>query len=361
MTFTTLHKINKIFYFTTLVLYLLIYFGMLFQIVLGIVQITIGIILLTKMKELSKEKKRKILLYWLLVFTAFILILCSYTLENVLGNFVIIFLFPMLIATYFYFLTANITSDSFLKAEWKNLALFNYEVDARILEKYVPVGTEIDLWNNKCYVSLVGFMFKNTKVLGVKIPFHVNFEEVNLRFYVKRFENGEWKRGVVFIKEIVPKKAITFIANTLYQEHYETQKMNHEIIENDTTQTFVYQWRNNEKWNTIELETEKKPTEIEIDSEAEFITEHYFGYTKIDEENTFEYEVQHPRWKQFRVLNHKIDVDFQENYGNDFEFLETTIPTSIFLAKGSAIEVKNKCKLAEIQIQQNLTATINSY
>jgi len=99
---------------------------------------------------------------------------------------------------------------NFLKAEWKNLALFNYEIDAEILEKYLPAGTEIDIWNNKCYVSLVGFMFKNTKVLGVKIPFHVDFEEVNMRFYVKRFESDEWKRGVVFIKEIVPKKSNHF-------------------------------------------------------------------------------------------------------------------------------------------------------
>ncbi len=211
MTFTTLHKINKIFYFTTLGLYLLVYFGMLFQIVLGIVQITLAIILLAKMKELSKEKKRKIQLYWLLVVTDFLLIVINSITGNDLGNFICIFLFPMAIATYFYFLTANITSDSFLKAEWKNLALFNYEVDPKILEKYLPSGTEIDLWNNKCYISLVSFMFRNTKVLGVKIPFHVNFEEVNLRFYVKRFENGEWKRGVVFIKEIVPKKAITLL------------------------------------------------------------------------------------------------------------------------------------------------------
>ena len=179
MTFTTLHKINKIFYFTTLGLYLFIYFGMLFQIILGIVQISIGIILLVKMKELSKEKKRKILLYWLLVLTACLLMLSNTMAGNDLGNFISFFLFPMLIATYFYFLTANITSDSFLNAEWKNLALFNYEVNPEILEKYIPAGTEIDIWNNKCYVSLVGFMFKNTKVVGVKIPFHINFEEVN--------------------------------------------------------------------------------------------------------------------------------------------------------------------------------------
>ena len=234
---------------------------------------------------------------------------------------------------------------NFLKAEWKNLALFNYEVDAEILEKYIPAGTEIDVWNNKCYVSLVGFMFKNTKVLGIKVPFHRDFEEVNLRFYVKRFENGEWKRGVVFIKEIVPKKAITFIANTLYQEHYETQKMRHEIIENSNSTTFIYQWKNDKKWNTIQLETSTNPEAIKVDSEAEFITEHYFGYTKINENKTFEYEVQHPRWEQFEVLNHKIDIDFQKTYGEDFYFLQNTKPTSVFLAKGSKISVKNKLKL----------------
>jgi hypothetical protein len=236
----------------------------------------------------------------------------------------------------------------FLKAEWKNLALFNYEVDPEILEKYIPAGTEIDIWNNKCYVSLVGFMFKNTKVLGVTIPFHINFEEVNLRFYVKRFENNECKRGVVFIKEIVPKKAITFIANTLYKEHYETQKMRHKIIENKNINRFIYQWKVQKNWNTIQLETEKNSIEIAIDSEAEFITEHYFGYTKINSETTFEYEVQHPRWEQFKVLNHKVDINFQENYGNDFTFLETTTPTSVLLARGSAIKVKNKRKLKTI-------------
>jgi len=241
---------------------------------------------------------------------------------------------------------------NFLKAEWKNLALFNYEVDSKVLQKYVPAGTEIDIWNNKCYISLVGFMFKNTKVLGLKVPFHINFEEVNLRFYVKRFENGEWKRGVVFIKEIVPKKAITFIANSWYQEHYETQKMKHEIVENEDTNTFIYKWKNDKKWNTIEIEAKKDLSEIKIDSEAEFITEHYFGYTKISEETTFEYEVTHPRWEQLKVLNYRIDIDFGKIYGDDFEFLQNRKPTSVFLAKGSQITVKNKRKLQQIPVEE---------
>ena len=231
---------------------------------------------------------------------------------------------------------------SFLNAQWKNLALINYEIDAQILEKYLPAGTELDIWNGKCYVSLVGFMFKETKVLGLKIPFHVDFEEVNLRFYVKRFENGEWKRGVVFIKEIVPKKAITFIANSLYQENYETQKMRHNIIESENTKTFIYQWQVDKKWNTIKIETKKVFKEIEKDSEAEFITEHYFGYTKSDDKTTFEYEVKHPRWQQLEVKNFMLKVDFKRNYGADFEVLQSAKPVSVFLAKGSEIKVENK-------------------
>lgn len=234
---------------------------------------------------------------------------------------------------------------SFLTAQWKNIALFNYEIDAKILEKHIPKGTEIDIWKGKCYVSLVGFMFEKVKLLGMKIPFHTNFEEVNLRFYVKRFENGEWKRGVVFIKEIVPKFGLTFVANTMYKEHYQTLPMKHSISEKRDSMVFKYQWKKENNWNTIQIETEKKLLDIAINSEAEFITEHYFGYTKVNEKTTFEYEVKHPRWQQYKVINHKIDIDFKSTYGNEFEFLKNENPISVLLAFGSEISVESKKKI----------------
>lgn len=234
---------------------------------------------------------------------------------------------------------------SFIKAQWENLALINYEVDAKILEKYIPKGTEIECWNNTCYVSLVGFIFKNTKILGLKIPFHINFEEVNLRFYVKRLENGEWKRGVVFIKEFVPKPAITFIAKNFYKEHYQTLPMKHLITEKDNSKEFIYSWKTNKKWNTIRIETKQNLIDILPNSEAEFITEHYYGYTKYDTDTTFEYEVKHPRWQQLEIINNTIDVDFETVYGTNFAFLKDLKPISIFLAEGSEITVENKRKI----------------
>ena len=231
---------------------------------------------------------------------------------------------------------------SFLTAEWNDLALINYEIDPKILENYVPKGTELDLWNGKCYLSLIGFMFENVKILGLKIPFHVNFEEVNLRFYVKRFEDGNWKRGVVFIKEIVPKHAITIVANTLYKEHYETLKMRHSRTQTATSKSFQYDWKKNNKWNSITMQTNKSALPIGENSEAEFITEHYFGYTKYNEKTTIEYEVRHPRWQQLEVTQYEIDVNFENIYGKHFNFLQQLKPTSAFLALGSKITIEGK-------------------
>ncbi|MGB0861781.1 MAG: YqjF family protein [Saprospiraceae bacterium] len=229
---------------------------------------------------------------------------------------------------------------SFLNAEWRKLVLANYEVDPNILEKYIPAHTELDTWNGRCYVSLVGFMFVNTKMLGMKIPFHINFEEVNLRFYVKHKSNGEYKRGVVFIKEIVPLPAITLVANTLYKEHYETQPMRHKWESNDKNQIVSYEWKNKKSWQEITVKADIESQVIEAGSEAEFITEHYWGYTKINENKTFEYEVTHPVWEIYPVQQHCIHIDFGEVYGRDFEILNTVEPTSVMLAEGSTITVE---------------------
>ena len=218
--------------------------------------------------------------------------------------------------------------------------MINYAINPQILEKYVPKGTELDLWNNTCYVSLVGFMFKNTKIKGVKIPFHINFEEVNLRFYVKYNDNGEWKRGVVFIKEIVPKPALTFVANTVYRENYETMPMSHSWTTMENSLIVEYKWKKN-RWNSLKLITDNQPSEILSGSEEEFITEHYWGYTKVSEHKTSEYGVEHPRWHVYPTKEYSIDVDFQDVYGEDFAFLSTEKPVSAFLAEGSEIKVKS--------------------
>jgi len=231
---------------------------------------------------------------------------------------------------------------SFLTAEWRKLAIANYSIDKNLLTPYLPVGTELDLWNGTCYVSLIGFLFKNTRLLGFSIPFHANFEEVNLRFYVKYKDGENWKRGVVFIKEIVPKFALSVVANTIYNENYETMPMTHSWSETEDERIVEYRWRCKSNWQSFEVTANKSLSEITAGSEAEFITEHYWGYARYNATKTNEYEVRHPKWAQYKVKDFKITVDFGLVYGTTFEFLNSQQPVSVMLAEGSDISVESK-------------------
>jgi len=191
----------------------------------------------------------------------------------------------------------------FLTAAWRNLLMINFEADPAVLQPLVPSNTELDTWNGTHYVSLVGFLFQNTRVKGLSLPFHRDFEEVNLRFYVRYKEAGIWKRGVVFVKEIVPKRMITFVANTVYKEKYATHPMRHEWTNTpDNMLSVSYEWKVRQEWNYLKAIADKEPLPILPGSEAEFITDHYWGYTQMAAQRTGEYQVTHPQWRIHTVL-----------------------------------------------------------
>jgi uncharacterized protein YqjF (DUF2071 family) len=233
---------------------------------------------------------------------------------------------------------------TFLQAEWRKLAMANYAVDKSLLTKYLPHKTEIDTWNGICYVSLVGFMFQNTRLKGMKIPFHSEFEEINLRFYVTYNDNGERKRGVVFIKEIVPKPALTFVANAVYKENYQTMPTQHSWETSADSLTVEYRWQK-ARWHSLKVVADRNATPIQPGSEEEFITEHYWGYTKIKGTSTSEYRVEHPRWEVYPTKEYLINVDFASVYGAEFDFLRRGKPVSVFLAEGSEITVGSGGKI----------------
>jgi uncharacterized protein YqjF (DUF2071 family) len=234
---------------------------------------------------------------------------------------------------------------SFLSAEWRNLSMANYAIDPKILKPYLPCQTEPDDFNGVHYVSLVGFLFTNTKLRGIAVPFHKTFEEVNLRFYVRFKEGGAWKRGVVFMKEIVPRRMITFVANTIYGENYATHAMKHLWSQTDRELRIEYQWKVGEDWNYIKAIAEKEPQHVQENSEEEFITEHYWGYTHVNENCTGVYEVQHPKWRVHTVKQHDIKCNTEKLYGKEFVEPLRQKPRSVFLAEGSAIKVMNGSKI----------------
>lgn len=235
----------------------------------------------------------------------------------------------------------------FLTATWRHLAMLNYRVDPDLLAPLVPRGTELDAHDGVTYVSIVGFLFTDTRVLGIPIPFHRDFEELNLRFYVRRTVGEEVRRGVVFVKELVPRRAIALVARLAYNEPYDARRMSHHFAKSATKSLYVsYSWQQHGgDWAHLSLTTAGKPQPLVPGSREEFITEHYWGYTRQRDASTVEYQVQHPPWRVWSADRVVLEADAEELYGRAFADVMDGTPSSAFLAEGSAVSVSTPVHL----------------
>jgi|SRR5579859_312389 len=228
----------------------------------------------------------------------------------------------------------------FLTAEWRDLVMLNYEVDPGLLERHIPPGTILDSFEGKTYASLVGFCFSETRLRGkIAVPFHKDFEEVNLRFYVRRRTGGEERRGVCFIAEIVPRRAIAWTARLMYGENYRRFAMKHRIAERGPGRIAEYEWRAAGQDCRLFAETIVAPTLPSEGSLEKFITEHYWGYSRQRSGGSVEYRVAHERWRVAAAASAGFEGDPTAIYGTAFAEVLRGKPPSVFLAEGSSVEV----------------------
>jgi uncharacterized protein YqjF (DUF2071 family) len=232
---------------------------------------------------------------------------------------------------------------TFLTAEWRWLAMLNYRVEPELLHPYVPAGTELDSWNGATYLSIVGFLFRDTRVRGVPVPFHRHFEEVNLRFYVRRTAGSEVRRAVTFLRELVPRRAIATVARLSYNEPYTALPMRHHLGPSDArtgAPTVVeYGWRYRSNSCRLSVQPMGVAQPLEAGSEEEFIAEHYWGYTRQRDGGTVEYRVDHPPWRVWQVRSARLEGDIVPLYGVDVASAISGAPASAFLADGSAVSL----------------------
>lgn len=228
---------------------------------------------------------------------------------------------------------------TFLKAYWQDIVMINYEVPKETLIPYLPGGVEPDDFEGRYYVSLVGFQFLKSSLFGIPIPYFGSFEEVNLRFYVRREANKSIRRGVVFISEIVPHKIVAYLANRLYKEHYSCAEMNSTTSVVNQEKRIQHSWENDERIFYIKASFENQPNLIIGGSHEEFIYEHFYGYTRINNQLTWEYKVDHIRWETNKNISFEVKCDFEKLYGPPFAFLNKQQPHSVYNAIGSRVSI----------------------
>ncbi len=233
----------------------------------------------------------------------------------------------------------------FLTAEWRYLAMLNFAIDPKLIEPLVPTGTELDFHAGETFVSVVGFLFLKTRVRRLVVPFHQNFEEVNLRFYVRKWTPEGWRRGVTFVRELVPRSAIAFVARTFYGEPYTALPMRHSISDEAERLAVSYDWKRRNVWESLAMTARGLPQDIASGTHEEFITEHYWGYTKRGA-RTDEYAVEHPRWRHRPAISWKLEAEVASLYGESFVKTLSGAPASAFIAEGSAVTVRQGAALA---------------
>jgi uncharacterized protein YqjF (DUF2071 family) len=243
---------------------------------------------------------------------------------------------------------ATSTFRPFLTASWHDLVMVSWAIEPALLRPYLAPGTELDLWQGDAVASIVAFDFRDTRVLGWRLPFHVRFPEVNLRFYVKRtMPDGSVRRGVTFIQEMVPRAAIAYVARTFYGEPYVATAMRRAAVpeqqlhdpDGTATRSLAYEWRRNGEWERVIALLTGPPRPMRANSTEEFIAEHYWGYTRRPGKPTLEYNVQHPRWNISLAAEVLIEADLATLYGPRFASALNDAPLSTFVAEGSAVSV----------------------
>ena len=237
---------------------------------------------------------------------------------------------------------------AFLSAAWRHLAMLNYRVEPRLLAPYVPPGTMLDLWDGAPFMSVIAFLFDDTKILGVPIPFHTTFPEVNLRIYTRREAGDETRRGVTFIRELAPRHAVAWTARFAYNEPYRALPMRRRIAmaaDPGGSTSVDYEWSAGGAWSGVHMTARGRPIPIQSGSHEDFIAHRRWGFTRQRDGSSIEYQVEHARWNAWQPLTFRLDGDPSRVFPADLARELTRPPDSAFLVDGSGVTVSTPARI----------------
>ena len=223
----------------------------------------------------------------------------------------------------------------FLIAQWVNLILMSWQVEPARLFPYLPGGTTLDLFDNTAYLTMIAFEFRQTSIRGIRVPGHVNFPELNLRFYARARGN----RGVVFIREFVPRPLIAWVARTVYHEPYDYCRLRHDVESTPETVRVTHTVKHHGYTYAIQVEGHNQPYLPPPTSLEHHLKEHGRGYGTSRVGTTVTYGVAHRFWLVYPLSRFHYTIDMAKLYGQEWAFLNDQAPANVTLAQGSDVQV----------------------
>lgn len=236
----------------------------------------------------------------------------------------------------------------FLTATWQDVVLLSFPVDPRALQPLLPGGVEPDLWQEQHLITLVGLHFRDVRVQGMPVPCARRYSQVNLRFYVRRRCPDGWRRGVVFVKQIVPGRLVALVARRRYQEKVAAMPVAHSSVDmpgDAGHRRIAYRWRSPWGWNSLSVAVAGDPQHPGPGSLEEFVVERYYGYNRMRDGSTLEYRVDHPSWRVRQAAYPELVCDAAGLYGAQFVESLGGLPVSALVAEGLPVAVHRAVRL----------------
>ena len=249
--------------------------------------------------------------------------------------------------------TGKLTMDTFVSAYWSDLILLSYAVpDRLLLPRIAPF--DLDYWDGQAYVSVVGFHFGKTRILGVPpgplLPNVANFAQWNLRTYVRRKVNEvgsshakQAAGGIVFLKEFVPSPMVTGLVRTLYNENYVTAPLSLTLQSEGNTLDVCYSLEVGGRKHTIAAKSVLAPSKLKAGSADEFFIERYWGSPGAYGNKVISFQIAHAPWNTYDISSCDVDADFGLLYGKDWEFLNNRKPDYAAWCDGSSVGISWPC------------------
>ena len=230
-----------------------------------------------------------------------------------------------------------------ISGEWRELAIVSWRVAPELLRPRLPAGTELDEWDGRSWLSLVGLRFLGLAVGGVPVPLHREFAQVNLRFYARRVVGDQVRRGAVFVRELVPRAAMAAVARLVMNEpmvHADVRaEVAHDAERPSRVLGVTYTWESDPGRGRLHVDTDAEPMALERLSLEEFLSERCWGFTAQRDGGSTEYRVEHPRWSVYVSRDASVDGDLAATFPLDLARVMLARPDHAFVAEGSRVAI----------------------
>jgi uncharacterized protein YqjF (DUF2071 family) len=222
---------------------------------------------------------------------------------------------------------------SLVSVEWRKLCFVIYSVDPALLSAHLPHGVALDMLDGRAVMTLALWEAHYPTVFGVELPSHPLSTEIALRYLVREGA----RRGTVTIREDSSSPFAALAARALFREPTRHSVTRSTIHEDTGALRCSYEVERGGRLHQVRVRAATTAKQAGRDSLEYLVSQRPYGYQRSSRGELLRYDLDHPNWDSYPILESQVDFDFAALYGNEWGFLSSSTPTAVVLVEGSTV------------------------